>query len=128
MSSNCTPATLRAQKAKRIVKEIYVYIILLAVVTVLSLLKGELFQRGNFLFPPNIANLLRMSVPILMISSAFTLIFITGNMDLSVGSTLSLTTVVHSDPRAQWVSVCALAHDRDRAGRLPWVHQRLSSS
>lgn len=96
MSSNCTPATLRAQKAKRIVKEIYVYIILLAVVTVLSLLKGELFHRGNFLFPPNIANLLRMSAPILMISSAFTLIFITGNMDLSVGSILSLTTVVHA--------------------------------
>ena len=96
MSSNCTPASLRAQKAKRIVKEIYVYIILLAVVTVLSLLKGDLFQRGNFLFPPNIANLLRMSAPILMISSAFTLIFITGNIDLSVGSTLSLTTVVHA--------------------------------
>ena len=68
MSSNCTPASLRAQKAKRIVKEIYVYIILLAVVTVLSLLKGDLFQRGNFLFPPNIANLLRMSAPILMIT------------------------------------------------------------
>jgi ribose/xylose/arabinose/galactoside ABC-type transport system permease subunit len=68
----------------------------LVVVTVLSLLKGDLFQRGNFLFPPNIANLLRMSAPILMICSAFTLIFITGNMDLSVGSTLSLTTVVHS--------------------------------
>ena len=96
MSSYCTPATLRAQKVKRIVKEIYVYIILVAVVTVLSLLKGDLFQRGNFLFPPNIANLLRMSVPILMISSAFTLIFITGNMDLSVGSILSLTTVVHA--------------------------------
>ncbi len=96
MSSNCSPATLRAQKAKRIVKEIYVYIILLAVVTTLSMLKGDLFHRGNFLFPANIANLLRMSVPILMISSAFTLIFITGNIDLSVGSTLSLTTVVHA--------------------------------
>ena len=96
MSSNCAPANLRAQKAKRIVKEIYVYIILVAVVTVLSLLKGDLFLRGNFLFPANIATLLRMSVPILMISSAFTLIFITGNIDLSVGSTLSLTTVVHA--------------------------------
>ena len=96
MSSNCTPATLRAQRVKRIVKEIYVYIILVAVVVTLSMLKGELFQRGNFLFPPNIANLLRMSAPILMICSAFTLIFITGNIDLSVGSTLSLTTVVHA--------------------------------
>ena len=96
MASNCTPATLRAQKAKRIVKEIYVYIIFAAVVVTLSMLKGELFQRGNFLFPANIANLLRMSAPILMICSAFTLIFITGHIDLSVGSILSLTTVVHA--------------------------------
>ncbi|MEA4938308.1 MAG: ABC transporter permease [Christensenella sp.] len=78
------------------IKQIYVYVILAIVVAVLSLLKGDLFQRGNFLFPPNIANLLRMSAPILMISSAFTLIFITGNMDLSVGSILSLTTVVNA--------------------------------
>lgn len=88
--------TDKAQKLKRIVKNVYVYFILLLVVIVLSQLKGELFQRGNFLFLPNITSLLRMSVPILMISSAFTLIFITGNIDLSVGSTLSLTTVMHA--------------------------------
>jgi len=83
-------------KMKRFIKNIYVYVILLLVVIVLSQLKGELFQRGNFLFLPNVASLLRMSVPILMISSVFTLIFITGNIDLSVGSTLSLTTVTHA--------------------------------
>ena len=96
MSSNCESTISRGYKAKRVIKEIYVYVILVLVVIVLSLLKGDLFQRGNFLFPANIANLLRMSVPILMISSAFTLIFISGNIDLSVGSTLSLTTVVHA--------------------------------
>lgn len=96
MSANCNTTNLRGVKAKRLIKQIYVYVILLIVVAVLSMLKGDLFQRGNFLFPPNIANLLRMSVPILMISSAFTLIFITGNMDLSVGSILSLTTVVNA--------------------------------
>jgi ribose/xylose/arabinose/galactoside ABC-type transport system permease subunit len=96
MSSNCELTSTRGDRAKRLIKEIYVYVILVAVVVTLSLLKGELFQRGNFLFPPSIATLLRMSVPILMISSAFTLIFITGNIDLSVGSTLSLTTVVHA--------------------------------
>ena len=96
MSSNCESTSSRGYKAKRIIKEIYVYVILLVVVTVLSLLKGDLFQRGNFLFPANVANLLRMSAPILMISSAFTLIFITGNMDLSVGSILSLTTVLNA--------------------------------
>lgn len=96
MSANCNTTNLRGVKAKRLIKQIYVYVILAIVVAVLSLLKGDLFQRGNFLFPPNIANLLRMSAPILMISSAFTLIFITGNMDLSVGSILSLTTVVNA--------------------------------
>lgn len=96
MSANCNTTNLRGLKAKRLIKQIYVYVILAIVVAVLSLLKGDLFQRGNFLFPPNIANLLRMSAPILMISSAFTLIFITGNMDLSVGSILSLTTVVNA--------------------------------
>jgi ribose/xylose/arabinose/galactoside ABC-type transport system permease subunit len=96
MAENCESNRYRTLKAKRVIKEIYVYAILAAVVIVLSLLKGELFHRGNFLYPANIANLLRMSVPILMISSAFTLIFITGNIDLSVGSTLSLTTVVNA--------------------------------
>jgi ribose/xylose/arabinose/galactoside ABC-type transport system permease subunit len=86
----------KTYKVKSAIKNIYVYVILLLVVVVLSQLKGELFHRGNFLFPPNVASLLRMSVPILMISSAFTLIFITGNIDLSVGSTLSLTTVTHA--------------------------------
>lgn len=96
MSSNCEPTISRGYKVKRVIKEIYAYVILIVVVAVLSMLKGDLFQRGNFLYPASIANLLRMSVPILMISSAFTLIFITGNIDLSVGSTLSLTTVVHA--------------------------------
>ena len=96
MSANCNTTNLRGAKAKRLIKQIYVYVILAIVVAVLSMLKGDLFQRGNFLFPPNVANLLRMSAPILMISSAFTLIFITGNMDLSVGSILSLTTVVNA--------------------------------
>ncbi len=96
MSSNCDSTVSRGYKVRRFIKEIYAYVIFVVVVVVLSLLKGDLFQRGNFLFPANVANLLRMSVPILMISSAFTLIFITGNIDLSVGSTLSLTTVLHA--------------------------------
>ncbi len=89
-------STDKTNKMKRIIKSIYVYVILLLVVVVLSQLKGQLFQRGNFLYLPNVTSLLRMSVPILMISSVFTLIFITGNIDLSVGSTLSLTTVLHA--------------------------------
>ncbi len=86
----------KKQNLKRVIKSIYVYALLLLVVAVLSQLRGDLFKRGNFLFLPNIQSLIRMSVPILLISGAFTLIFITGNIDLSVGSTLSLTTVTHA--------------------------------
>lgn len=81
---------------KNIVKSVYVYLILLFVVIALSLTKGELFQRGNFLYFDNLTNIIRMSVPIIMISSGFTYIMISGNIDLSVGSTLSLTTVFYA--------------------------------
>ena len=89
---------VRRYDTKKIIKEIYVYVILLLVVFILAVAKPgvEWFQRGHFLFPASITNLLRMSVPILMISSAFTFIFISGNIDLSVGSTLSLTTVFYA--------------------------------
>lgn len=86
----------RRINSKKIIKEVYVYVILIAVVMALSLIKGEIGQRGNFLFWPNVSQILRLSVPIIMISSAFTFIFITGNIDLSVGSALSLTTVFYS--------------------------------
>jgi len=82
--------------SRHIIKNVYVYAILILVVLVLSLLKGEMFQRGNFLFWDNITNVLRLSVPILIISGGFTLIMISGNIDLSVGSILSLTTVVYA--------------------------------
>ncbi len=82
--------------SRNIIKNVYVYAILLAVVVVLSLLKGDLFQRGNFLFGANVTNVLRMSVPVIIISSGFTFIMISGNIDLSVGSILSLTTVFYA--------------------------------
>jgi ribose/xylose/arabinose/galactoside ABC-type transport system permease subunit len=81
---------------KNIVKNVYVYFILLLVVVILSLIKGELFERGNFLYFDSITNILRMSVPIIIIASGFTFIMISGNIDLSVGSILSLTTVFYA--------------------------------
>ena len=83
----------RKWDSKSFVKSIYVYVILILIVVVLSLASGEMFQRGNFLYPASIANLLRMSVPILILSAGFTFIMISGNIDLSVGSALSLTSV-----------------------------------
>ena len=72
------------------------YAILLAVIVVLTLLQGEIGQRGNFLFWPNLSRIIRESVPIIMISAVFTYIFVTGNIDLSVGSTVSMTVVIYT--------------------------------
>ena len=86
----------RAEGSKRIIKAVYVYFILLLVIVVLSLIKGDLFQRGNFLYAPNILGVLMMSVPVIIISAGFTFIMISGNIDLSVGSMLSLSTVFYA--------------------------------
>lgn len=86
----------RAEGTKRIIKAVYVYFILLLVIVVLSLIKGDLFQRGNFLYGPSILGVLMMSVPVIIISAGFTFIMISGNIDLSVGSILSLSTVFYA--------------------------------
>jgi len=54
----------------------------------------EFFGRGHFLNPDSIINLLRAAVPILTVSGAFTLLMISGYIDLSVGSAMSLSAVV----------------------------------
>lgn len=79
--------------SKSFIKNYYVYIILIIIVLALSLVSGQMFQRGNFLYPASISNLLRMSVPIIILSAGFTFIMISGNIDLSVGSELSLASV-----------------------------------
>ena len=71
----------------------YIYFVLVAVVALLStanLDKFELFERGNFLNQYNIINILRVSAPILTICGAFTLLMVSGYIDLSVGSAMSL--------------------------------------
>ncbi|MCB0169169.1 MAG: ABC transporter permease [Anaerolineae bacterium] len=82
---------------KRTVKEYYIYFVLAFVVVVFSVAKLDevaLFERGHFLSPDNIINLLRSAVPILTLSGAFTLLMISGYIDLSIGSAMSLSAVV----------------------------------
>ena len=55
---------------------------------------GQLVWPGHFLSPDSIINLLRSAVPILTLSGAFTLLMISGYIDLSVGSAMSLSAVV----------------------------------
>lgn len=82
---------------KSVIKKIYIYVVLLIIVVLFSVInlgRTELFGRGNFISPDNIINMLRMSVPIITLSAGFTLLMIANNMDLSVGSQMSLSAVM----------------------------------
>jgi ribose/xylose/arabinose/galactoside ABC-type transport system permease subunit len=78
-------------------KRYYIYVVLGLIVLVFTFAKpnqGGLFDRGQFLSPDSVINLLRSAVPILTLSGAFTLLMISGYIDLSVGSAMSLNAVV----------------------------------
>jgi ribose/xylose/arabinose/galactoside ABC-type transport system permease subunit len=89
----------RSEATRAAVKKYYIYVVLLVIIAIFSVVKiGEvgLFGRGAFLSPDSVINMLRISVPILTVSSAFTLLMIAGYIDLSVGSAMSLSAVVFS--------------------------------
>jgi ribose/xylose/arabinose/galactoside ABC-type transport system permease subunit len=79
------------------IKTFYIYIVLVLIVIIFSVAKlgqVEFFGRGHFLSPDAVVNLFRVAVPILTVSGAFTLLMISGYIDLSVGSAMSLSAVV----------------------------------
>ena len=87
----------RSETLKGNIKSFYIYVVLVLIVIVFSVVKlgqVEFFGRGHFLSPDSIINLLRSAVPILTLSGAFTLLMISGYIDLSVGSAMSLSAVV----------------------------------
>lgn len=87
-------ATIRAN-----IKRYYIYAVLVLIVSAFSLMKldeVEFFGRGHFLSPDSVINILRSAVPIMTVSGAFTLLMISGYIDLSVGSAMSLNAVVFS--------------------------------
>ncbi len=89
----------QSQALRATIKKYYIYLVLILIVGVFSVLKLDqvpLFGRGSFLSPDSIINLLRTAVPILTLSGAFTLLMISGYIDLSVGSAMSLTAVVYA--------------------------------
>jgi ribose/xylose/arabinose/galactoside ABC-type transport system permease subunit len=92
----------RSETLRLNIKRYYIYIVLALIVLVFSVVKldtfsfSELFDRGHFLSPDSIINILRSAVPILTVSGAFTLLMISGYIDLSVGSAMSLNAVVFS--------------------------------
>ena len=87
----------RTDNIKATIKKFYIYVFLFLIVVLFSVVKlgqVELFGRGHFLNPNSVINLLRTAVPILTLSGAFTLLMISGYIDLSVGSAMSLSAVV----------------------------------
>jgi ribose/xylose/arabinose/galactoside ABC-type transport system permease subunit len=89
----------RSEALRANVKRYYIYVVLALIVVAFSLMKldqVEFFGRGHFLNPDSVINLLRTAVPILTLSGAFTLLMISGYIDLSVGSAMSLSAVVYA--------------------------------
>jgi ribose/xylose/arabinose/galactoside ABC-type transport system permease subunit len=87
----------RSNALRANIKKFYIYVVLLLIVILFSVIKlGQvsMFGRGHFLSPDSIINLLRAAVPIITLSGAFTLLMISGHIDLSVGSAMSLSAVV----------------------------------
>lgn len=87
----------QAEKTRAIIKQYYIYFVLALVVVVFSVVKLDevnWFERGHFLNPNNIINLLRIAVPIMTVAGAFTFLMIAEYIDLSIGSAMSLSAVV----------------------------------
>jgi len=94
---NATPA-FRSQIGE-FLRNYYIYFVLAAIILFLSSVNLDqyaLFERGNFLYKKNIINILRVSAPILVLAGAFTLLMVSGYIDLSVGSTMGLTAVIYA--------------------------------
>jgi len=92
-------ATRRPSSIGGFLRRYYIYLVLVIVVAGLSLANLDrfpLFERGNFLSENNIINILRAAAPLLTLAGAFTLLMVSGYIDLSVGSAMSLCAVVYA--------------------------------
>jgi ribose/xylose/arabinose/galactoside ABC-type transport system permease subunit len=98
-STHGSPTATGSQRVAQFLRNYYIYFVLVAVVVVLSVAnldRFDLFERGNFLNERNIINILRVSAPLLTLAGAFTLLMVSGYIDLSVGSAMSLSAVVYA--------------------------------
>jgi ribose/xylose/arabinose/galactoside ABC-type transport system permease subunit len=87
----------RGAAVRATIKSLYIYVVFLLIVGAFSVAKldqVEPFGPGHFLSPDSVVNMLRIAAPILTLSGAFTLLMISGYIDLSVGSAMSLAAVV----------------------------------
>ena len=93
------PVTTPGSRIAQFLRNYYIYFVLVAVILGLSAANLDsygLFERGNFLYKKNIINILRVSAPLITLSGAFCLLMVSGYIDLSVGSAMSLSAVIYA--------------------------------
>jgi ribose/xylose/arabinose/galactoside ABC-type transport system permease subunit len=93
------PVTTPGNRIAQFLRNYYIYFVLVAVILGLSLANLDsygLFERGNFLYKKNIINILRVSAPLITLAGAFCLLMVSGYIDLSVGSAMSLSAVTYA--------------------------------
>ena len=93
------PVTTPGNRIAQFLRNYYIYFVLVAVILGLSLANLDsygLFERGNFLYKRNIINILRISAPLITLVGAFCLLMVSGYIDLSVGSAMSLSAVTYA--------------------------------
>ena len=93
------PVTTPGNRIAQFLRNYYIYFVLVAVILGLSAANLDsygLFERGNFLYKKNIINILRVSAPLITLSGAFCLLMVSGYIDLSVGSAMSLSAVTYA--------------------------------
>jgi len=93
------PVTTPGNRIAQFMRNYYIYFVFVAVILGLSLANLDsygLFERGNFLYKKNIINILRVSAPLITLAGAFCLLMVSGYIDLSVGSAMSLSAVVYA--------------------------------
>ncbi len=84
---------------KKFIQEKYIYMFFFLVIVVFSFISASgttWFGRGHFLSSYNLISLVRISAPIIILACGFTFIMIAGYMDLSVGSAMSLCSVIYA--------------------------------
>ena len=98
-STPVQPVTTPGNRVAQFLRNYYIYFVLVAVILGLSAANLDsygLFERGNFLYKKNIINILRVSAPLITLSGAFCLLMVSGYIDLSVGSAMSLSAVIYA--------------------------------
>ena len=80
-------------------KNNYVPLLLIAAICIFTIL-----SKGRFLSEPSIRNIMRVSVPTLLIASAATLLMVSGNIDLSAGAALGISAVTFAILRQSGMS------------------------